>query len=109
MRMGIYKIIVFLDSEGNTLSQFTLYTKSKQIVMVFSDEASIAEALPYARRSASRVDAKLGMLSIPADSRSEVVQIFENASPGFTADTTLVFEGEDLFDVLMTQLRDRPD
>jgi hypothetical protein len=49
------------------------------------------------------------MLSIPADSPGEVVQIFENASPGFTADTTLVFEGEKLFDVLMTQLRDRPD
>ena len=107
--MGIYRVIVFLDSEGNTIGQFTLYTKSKQIVMVFSDEASMAEALPHARRSASRVDAQVGMLSIPADSPGEVVQIFEHASPGFTADTTLVFEGEDLFDILMTQLQNSPD
>src|SRR5690349_1910095 len=98
--MGIYRIITFMDSEGNTLSQFTLYTKNRQIVMVFSDEATMAEALPYARRSAASAGAQLGMLSIPADSPGEVVQIFEHASPGFTADTTLVFEGEDRFDKL---------
>jgi hypothetical protein len=107
--MGTYRVIFYADSEGNIFSQFTIFTNRGEVVLVFSDEASIAEALPYARRSAPSADTKLGLVSVTADSPVEAMKIFEDSVLDWTPKITFAFEGERLFDVLMTQLRNNPD
>jgi TPR repeat protein len=105
--MGTYGVMFMADADGNPLGFFTLYTNVGNVVMIFGDMDSLAEATVYAQRRVTDPGSQLGVMQITADSPSQVVHMFEQDSPEWTAETSFVTNGEELFEALMTGLREQ--
>jgi len=95
------------DADGNPSGFFTLYTNVGNVVMIFGDMHSLAEATVYAQRLVTDPGSQLAVWQITADSPSQVVHIFEKDAPEWTAETSFVTDGEELFEALMTGLREQ--
>lgn len=104
-----YKIIFRQNSAGELLGPFYLDTNLGRVVMIFSTQPSLAEAMTYAQRSIVTPGIELTIAIRSADSLDEFVQALDAfLHEAFSEwNASYISEGNELFDDILAQLRDQ--